>query len=83
MDNPLCAMFGRNGEFLTTTTDVEATNFDQTDPGRVFGIFDSTSGEGNNARIKINVHTSGTYYISVADADVATGTYTLVVNRTN
>ena len=86
LDIPRCVLLGNNGEFLTDTNDVEATNFDQTDPGRFLGISDGTSGEGDNARIKINVYTSGTYHIAVADADAATatgGTYTLVVNRTH
>ena len=89
LDIPLCVLLGNNVEFLTTTTDVETTNFDQTDPDQILGISDSTSGEGDNARIKINVYTSGTYHIAVADAAGAGGsggtggTYTLVVNRTH
>ena len=86
LDNPLCVLLDNNDDILTDTDDVEATNFDQTDPGRFLGIADRTSGEGDNARIKINVYTSGTYHIAVADADAATatgGTYTLVVNRTH
>ena len=85
LDIPRCVLLGNNAEFLIATTDVEATNLDQTG---VLGISDATSGEGDNARIKINVYTSGTYHIAVADADAdalsATGgTYTLVVNRTH
>ena len=85
LDIPLCVLLGNNAEFLTDTNDVEAIDFDQTGP---FGILDSTSGEGDNARIKINVHRSGTYHIAVTDAlgtagTGTGGTYTLVVNRTH
>ena len=85
LDIPHCVLLGNNAEFLKATTDVEATNLDQTG---LLGISDTTSGEGDNARIKINVYTSGTYHIAVADAlgtagTGTGGTYTLVVNRTH
>ena len=81
LDDPLCVLLGRNGELLTSTTDVEATNLDQTTG--ILGLADNNRGAGKNSRIEIEVYTTGTYHVFISDhSSHATGTYTVVVTRT-
>ena len=47
------------------------------------GLWDNNSGEGKNARLEIDVHSTGVYFIRVANAGGDNGTYSVSVASTD
>ena len=69
----------------TYTTILDDAIVDLTNSGvqSSFGILNDDGGTGDNARIEIDVHVTGLYFIQAEGASGATGTYKLQITKTS
>ena len=79
---PVIHLHDAQGIRITNTNDVEQVNAAVAASQANNGIFNIGGGSGDNARIRVNVHTTGTYHVLIWDDGFnATGTYTIYVKE--